>query len=38
MTVELLNGKIIQKPLTSHKFSNKFIFSFSFFLSLVWYN
>ena len=28
MTMELLNGKIIQKPLTSHKFSSKFIFSF----------
>ena len=28
MTMELLNDKVIQKPLTSHKFSSKFIFSF----------
>ena len=27
MTMELLNDKIIQKPLTSHKFSSKFIFT-----------
>ena len=26
--MRLLNDKIIQKPLTSHKFFNKFIFSF----------
>ena len=25
---QLLNGKVIQKTLTSHKFFNKFIFSF----------
>jgi len=25
---ELLNGKVIQKTLTSHKFFNQFIFSF----------
>ena len=28
---QLLNGKVIQKTLTSHKFFNKFIFSFFFY-------
>jgi len=28
MTMQLLNRKIIQKPRTSHKFFNNFIFSF----------
>ena len=29
---QLLNGKVIQKTLTSHKFFSKFIFSFHFYL------
>jgi len=32
ISVRLLDGKVIQKALTSHKFFNKLSFSFSYFL------